>query len=271
MDRPTRTDPGPGSPPEEARSGSSAPVPAAAGPGRVHAARLQCENCGRLTVHRIVRWDPRGQRPGRRWNGVARCRECGWTHPFEVVPELEHELELIVSRGAISERRRARLPKMARLAVGSLVPGASPPLEIRRIAGPGGNSLREASVENITTIWVVPPLEHRLAVSVVEGQRTRSFRWVVNPDSLLAVGEPFTSEEGRLWVVALRARGRTWRRVGDRFPAREVQRVYGRRTESPPAGRSDWSSGRAMPRSRQSSTSTSARRRSSPGVSRNRS
>jgi len=270
MDRPTVTDRDPESPREETRSGASAPAPASAGPGRVHAARLPCENCGRTTVHRIVRWDPRSQRPGRHWNGVARCRECGWTHPFEVVPELEQELDVIVSRGAVSERRRGRFPRTARLAVGSLVPGESPPLEIRKIAGPGGNSLQEAPVEKIATLWVVPPLEYRLAVSVVEGDRTRSFRWVVNPESVLVVGEPFTSDEGRLWVVALRAQGRTWRQPGDRFPAREVQRLYGRRTVSPPAGSSDWRSGRGMPSSRHSSTSTSARRRSSPGESRNR-
>lgn len=273
MDRPPRSDRT--GVPAEAGTRDEAPAPgtpgpAGAGPGAVHAARLRCDNCGRITVHRIVRWDLRGQSPGRHWSGVARCRECGWTHPFEVSPKHEHELNLIVSRGDRSERRKLRLPARARLVAGQPVPGQDPPLEIRKITGLGGDSVEEAIASDVDSLWVVSPLEHRLPVSVVEGGRTRSFRWVVHPDSVVVVGEPFVADEGRLWVVALRARGRTWRRPGDRFPAREVQRLYGRRTVRPPAGRSDWSSVRETPSSRPSSTSRSARRRSSPGVSRNR-
>ena len=244
--------------------------PTSRGPGQVHAARLRCDNCRRVTVHRIVRWDPRSTGPAKRWNGLARCRECGWTHPFEVVRAPEKELDLIVSRGAVSERRRIRLPVSNKLAVGTLVPGEDPPLEVRRIAGIDGESVREARVSNVETVWVVPPLEHRLAVSVAEGGRTHSFRWVVKPDTAVVVGEPFAGEGGTVWVVAFRSRGRTWRRPGDRAPAGEVQRLYGRRTVSPPAGRSDWRRGRGTPSSLESSTSRSPRRRSSPGVKRTR-
>jgi len=260
-------------PEEDSPAGGSEPtaeVSTPVGPGRVHAARLRCENCGRVTDHRIVRWDPRSGGPGRHWSGVARCRACGWTHPFEVVPVARTEVDLIVSRGETSERRRVRLPASGTLTVGSRIPGARPPLEIRKITGRSGETVREAPVAEVGTVWAVPPLELRLAVSVVDGERTRSFRWVVRPDTVVEVGTRFEGEGGAVWVVAVRARGRTWRREGDRFPAREVQRLYGRRTVIPPAGRSDWRSGRAMPRSRQSSTSRSDRSRSSPGVSRTR-
>ena len=273
MDSRPRSDPGSEQPGDTADVGApdqAAPGDRPTGPSGVHAARLRCDNCGRISVHRILRWDPRSQSPGRRWNGVARCRECGWTHPFEVAPPLEREFDLIISRGARSERRRVRLPAGTKLAVGERVPGQHPPLEIRKIAGRGGGARTEATVSAVASVWVVPSLEHRLAVSVVDGGHTQSFRWVVNPEAVVVVGESFRTDEGRVWVVAVRARGRSWRRPGDRFAAREVQRLYGRRTESPPAGRSDWSNVRGIPRSRQSSTSRSARRRSSPGLSRKR-
>ncbi len=248
----------------------SAPEPVSVRADDVRAARLRCEVCGRVTVHRILHWD-RGRQASRvRREGVARCRECGATHPFEVRPVAETEFDLIVSRGAGSERLRVKRPSSDRLEVGQEFPDLDPPLSIRRIVRSSGVAVAEASVAEVASVWVVPALEVRLRVSVVEGARTRSAEWVVAPDTEISIGQEFDVEDGRVRVVALRAQGRTWRFADVRFPAREVQRVYGRRTERPPAGRRDWRRGRGTLRSRASVRSTSERSRSSPGVRRTR-
>jgi len=236
----------------------------------LHAAELWCEQCARLTPHRIVHWDRRGRKAAGRRGGLARCRACGLTHPFEVRPVREHEFDLIVSRGATSERSRVRRPAGERVATGSLLSGAEPPLTIHRLVRPGGDSVAMARISELASLWAVPADERRLPISIVDGARTRSGHWVVDPAATIALGQELELDGVPVRVVALRANGRTWRFGEVRFPAREVQRVYGRRTVSPPAGRSDWSRGRGTESSRASSTSRWARSRSSPGVRRTR-
>ena len=239
------------------------------GPG-VHVAEILCDACGRITIHRIVRWDPRRRSSSQQLEGLAKCRECGWTHPFAVRRPTEATIELIVSRGAVSERSSVRVPASQVLRVGEPFPGGDPPLEMRKLEAFDGTPLAHARASAVRTAWAVPASEHRLRVSILEGARTRPVTATVDPQLVVTVGEVLTLGEGPIRVVALRAQGRTWKLSGDRFPARDVQRVYGRRTEMPPAGRSDWRREREMPRSRASSTSRTARSRSSPGVSRAR-
>jgi uncharacterized Zn finger protein len=236
----------------------------------LHAARLWCDTCGRTTVHRILHWNRLKGSDTETRAGVARCRECGGTHPFDVAKRSEGTFDLIISRGAVSERRRVARPASERLAVSSRVPGIEPALSIRRIVRHDQASAGEATVAEIASVWAVPEDEVRLKVSIVEGPRTRPAEWVVPPDTALAVDETFRLEGGSVRIVGLRAQGRTWRLPDVRFPAREVQRVYGRWTAIPPAGRRVWSRGRGIPRSRTSSFSRSDRSRSSPGVRRAR-
>ncbi|MGB6442712.1 MAG: HVO_0476 family zinc finger protein, partial [Thermoplasmata archaeon] len=98
---------------------------------RIQSVSLPCENCGRTTPHRVVRWDPRGTRSGGPLAGVARCQECRWTHPFTQVVPSEVEVALVVSDGERSERIRVRVPAHRRLQVGSGVPGANASYRIR--------------------------------------------------------------------------------------------------------------------------------------------
>lgn len=261
------TDPDAGEPLERSTEGSPASPLAVEG---IHAARLRCDTCGRVTVHRIVHWDARSRRSARVRSGLARCRECGGTRPFEVRAEPSTEIDLIESRGAVSERRRMALPSARRIAVGSTLPGIYPPLTVRRIVRPKGDSVPEARLGEVETVWAVPADELGVRVSIVDGARTRPARWVVPPGETIAVGGRGEVDGVPFEVVALRARGRTWRFPETRFSAREVQRVYARRTVSPPAGRRDWRRGRGIPSSRTSSTSRSDRSRSSPGVNKNR-
>ncbi len=246
---------------------ASAPTPARTG---LHAARLRCEICGETTEHRILHWDRRaGERAAPR-AGLARCRVCGWTHPFEVRAPEEHELDLIVSRGAGSERSRVRLPAHEELSVGAPLPVGAEALRIHRLSGRRGGSLARARAEELTTVWTTPANELRLKVSLVAGAHTRSTVWVVAPDAPIAIGQVAPTEIGEVRVTGLRANGRTWRFPDEVFPAREVQRVYARRMVTPPAGNRDWRSEREIPQSRASSTSRAGRSRSSPGVRRTR-
>jgi len=238
----------------------------ASGTPRVLAATLPCENCGRPTVHRILRWDPKSFPKGERSRGVARCRNCGWTHPFDMARATQVEVARIVSRRSTSIRDTVRLGAGAPVVIGSNLAGVDPPVRVRRIDLRSGGSAPRARAEEIATIWTVADEGLVVPVSIQEGARTRPTRWEVDPNLEVAVGDERTIDGVVLQVVALRARGHTWRRAGDRFRASELERVYGRRTEIPPAGRRDWSRGRGRPSSRTNSRSRSSRSRSGPGV-----
>lgn len=258
---------------------------------RLHAAALFCDVCGRTTDHRILRVDPRAAvRPGH-LGGLARCRVCRWTHPFEASRPEVCEVKVVVSEGERSRTTRIALAPSARLEVGGLLPDDAVPraggaergvaslpgsgpdasFRIRRIDARSRAGAPEARAVEVETLWVAPDRAGSVAVSITGGARTRAARATVAPDVALVVGEPIEVEGRMLTIAGLRARGRTWRRPGDRFPAVEVQRVYARRTVIPPAGRSDWSRSREIPSSRASSTSRSERSRSGPGLRRNRS
>ena len=248
-------------------SGAGDPPPTASAPA---SAALYCERCGRETVHRIFRIRGGSTGPGRGFSGVARCRECRWTHPFESVPPAVAGLELIVSDGRTSARQRIALPPGAELEVGQPVPGLEERTVVRKLDGPDGRPVRRAAATAVATVWAVRDIGAVVKVSVIEGARTIAERLVVDPGTRYEVGATIRLGRGEGTIVALRARGHTWRRPGDAFVAREVERLYARRTVRPPAGRSDWSRFRSTPRSRASATSTSARPRSSPGVTRHR-
>lgn len=232
-------------------------------PAGVHSATVWCEVCGEETIHRIVHLDPPR---GARVTGVARCRVCRTTHTFATVPEAQHSVFVIRSDGDRSVRSSAVVPAAVRLEVGERLPGSDPPAIIHKLDRENGRPARSAEARHVRTVWVTDDVGAVLKVSLVEGRRTRSGRLVLDPDTPVRVGDPVTIEGRRWFVVGVRARGHTWRRPEDVFPAREVERVYTRRTVMPPDGSSDWSRSRGTPISRASSTSRSPRSRSGPGV-----
>ncbi len=241
-------------------------VPPPATAARLQSASLRCENCGRTTPHRILRWDPRSS--GRRGSlsGIARCQECRWTHPFTETAPAEVDVALVVSEGPRSIRKKTRLPAHRRLQVGSGVPGESGSLRIRRIDTRAEESVGSATTEETATVWATREGETAVPVSIVERARTHAVRWVVPSGTEVAVGDEVVVDRSTVVVVALRARGHTWRKVGDRFPVSDVQRLYGRRLDTPPAGSSDWRRVRVRPSSPASSTSSASRSRSGPGT-----
>jgi uncharacterized Zn finger protein len=237
------------------------PTPAV---GRLGAATLFCEHCGRATAHRILRVRP-DSAPGA-MRGIARCRECRFTHPFESVPPALAELRLIVSDGPKSESEVIRLPRLQRLGVDEELPRAATPVRIRRLEDHGGASVSSARAFELSAVWASRDEGAVVPVSIAEGARTFAARIRLPHGTRLAVGEQVVVESEPVEVVGLRANGRTWRRIGDAFPADEVDRVYGRRTAIPPAGRRAWSRERESPSSRARSVSIAARSRSSPGT-----
>ena len=233
----------------------------------LHAAELMCDTCGRPTSHRIVRIGrERRTAAGRIVEGTARCSQCRWTHPFHLELPDEIVVPAVVSIGARSTPTVFRVSTTQRLLVGSRVPGQDQPVRIIRIDLKSGARTSDALALDIATLWVTPDEPRPIPVSLVLGARTAVTRAALPPDQFVEVGEPVTVAGGTLRVVGLRAKGRTWTHPGDRFPAREVERIYTRRMESPPAGSSRWSRSRETPSSRTISTSRSERSRSSPGV-----
>ena len=237
----------------------------------LHSARIRCEVCGAETPHRILhiehgRLGPRATVV----RGVARCRVCGTSHPFASALPQTGEARLIVSDGARSERQRVTLPSDRKVQVGSGLPESTEPLVVRRIEDRAGRPISVGRIRDIATIWAVRATGPFVLYSLIEGRFTRAGRLPVAPETVLEVGSTVRLPTTSATIVGLRARNHTWRREGDRFPAAEVQRVYARRTERPPAGRRDWSTERETPSSRARSTSTAARSRSSPGTRRMR-
>jgi len=229
---------------------------------------LFCENCREETPHRLLRLKPTSGSSPLNVTGVARCRVCRWTHPFRSSREPLLEVAVIVSDGGKSERRRITIPRNLTVRVGASVPDGEEPLRITRIDTSEQRSVESSPARKVGTLWAIRGNEVVVPVSIVEGARTSARVLRVPPSSRLAVGETLDLDGDRIVIVGLRARGRTWRLGGDGFPASEVQRVYGRRTLRPPAGKRDWRTDRGIPRSRASSTSLAARSRSSPGVRR---
>lgn len=236
------------------------------GSPRLLSATLLCEQCGRETPHRILRLDPKSRIASLRVRGVARCRVCQFTHPFESNPGERVDVRLVVSAGPRSQPSRLSLPRFRRLQVGTGVPESPHPLTVQRLEDRTGRSVSTALAEDVATVWATPNEGAVVPVSIVDGARTRTVLQTWSPETLLQVGERLDVDRSEIRIYALRALGRTWRQPGDRFPAREIARVYGRRTDIPPAGRSDWSRGRSIPSSRTSSASRSERSRSGPGV-----
>jgi uncharacterized Zn finger protein len=237
----------------------------------LHSARLPCEGCGGETPHRILHLERGG--PGRNASvvrGVARCRTCGLSHPFvSTVPKTE-EFWLIVSDGPRSERKRVTLPSDRKVQLGTGLPESDDPLEIHKIEDRTGRPISVGRVRDVRTVWAVRKSDSTVLYSLIEGRHTQSGRIKLEPGSMLEVGATMRLPTTVVTIVGLRARGQTWRQAGDRFPVEEVQRIYTRRGERPPAGSNDWSTERERPRSRASSTSRVARSRSSPGATRYR-
>lgn len=243
-------------------------MPVPSGPvAAIHSAEVLCDVCGHETPHRVLR--ATRDRDGT-VRGTARCQECRFTHPFTARAAKPVSVSAVVSEGPTSVRMVLPLAPDLRVGVGDLLTPSDEPLEIRRIETHHRRDVRWARAHDVATLWLVPRGHARVPISIVEGRRTRSEALVVLPATVLGVGTNLEVGDALLEVVALRARGVTWRRPGDEFPASDVQRLYARRTVMPPAGSRDWSRSRESPRSRESSTSRTGRSRSSPGVNTHR-
>ncbi len=233
----------------------------------LHAAELVCEACGEPTPHRVLSVTAKRRGPEANWvEGIARCNRCRWIHPFRI--ELYHDLKLpvVLSNRERSQRIVLKVPYGRRLQVGSRIPGLEPPLRILLIDRKDGARRGEALSQDVATLWATPDGERPIPVSLTLRSKTAATRVTLGPETEVAVGDLITVAGASLRVFALRARGQTWTHVGDRFAAREIQRIYTRRAEMPPAGRRRWSTSRERPSSPESSTSRSPRSRSSPGT-----
>jgi uncharacterized Zn finger protein len=231
---------------------------------RIASAQIFCDSCRRETAHRVLRVLP-GRAGSGAVRGIARCKECQLTHPFESKPEATVDVRVVVSEFERSTRSMVPFPRHRRLLVGSGLPSMEPSLRVRRIDLKDGRRATEARSEEIATLWVTREGPPSVKVSIVTGRLTRTTRLPYTPGTRFEVGGPVVVENRPLWIAAVRARGHTWRMRGDVFAAEEVERVYVRRTEMPPAGNRDWSSERETPRDSARVRSTVARSRSSPG------
>jgi uncharacterized Zn finger protein len=244
--------------------GDEGPEPPDPAGTHIASAQIYCDGCRRETAHRVLRVLPARRQSGA-VRGIARCRECRLTHPFESLPEATVPVNLVVSEHDLSTRSSVPLPRHRRLLVGSGLPSMDPSLRVRRIDLRNGARAPDARTEEIATIWATREAPPSVKVSIVIGRLTRATRLPYAPGTRFEVGTQVLVENRPLWITAVRARGHTWRMRGDVFPAEDVERIYVRRTEMPPAGSRDWSTERDTPRDSARDRSTVARSRSSPG------
>lgn len=221
---------------------------------RVSVLELPCPSCGEKLRHRVLH--VKGGSPGAegggapgRLEGIARCARCHTAHPFLLEAKQLRAVPVIVSEGPESFREEVPLPEDRTLELDGTLRVSGRPVRITRIEGPMARNLHRARPSQVVAVWTVPTDELTLRVSLVEGARTRSFHLTVKGDQELRVGDQFRVEGETVEITGLRARGRTYRELGDVLPAREVQRIYGRSTRTPPGGRSAWRRSREMPRS----------------------
>jgi uncharacterized Zn finger protein len=246
----------------------ASPPPTAA---RIGVATLRCDTCHRETPHRVLRIAGQGgRRPAVVRQGVARCQVCRTTHAFEVHPTRPVSIRFIRSTGPRSVTGIAPFEPGVELTVNDLAPGLLPPARIRKIELRDGRAVDAARSEAVACVWLVDETGPRVPVSLIHGASTVSHLLELREDDRLAVGGSIEIDRARWTIVALRARGHTYSRPGDEFPAPEVTRAYARRRVRPPAGSSPWSRLRETPSSRASSDSTRPRSLSSPGVTRKR-
>ena len=238
--------------------------------GALGSASIFCDVCAETTPHRILDLDRRRPGPSASVSGLARCRRCRFTHRFADLPPKLPVLRVIDSDGPRSASRRVPWTGAPIVAIGDRWTEADRTVVVRRIERRSGDSPQSANVADIATLWVSSGSDPSVPLSIIVGRHTSSARLPTEPDRLFGIGDQIDWPGGPLTVTAFRARARTWSRAGDRFPAREIERLYARRATTPPAGKSDWSSDRSIPSSRASSTSTRERSRSSPGASRYR-
>ena len=235
------------------------------GASAVRSAVLSCESCGLETPHRILRLAATSRKKGT-ISGIARCSRCRWTHPFTEIPPRTVTVWAVRSEGQRSVRERIELVPGATARINEPIPGLDPPRIVRRIELRDGRTTVQARAEDIATLWTIVDRGPRIRVSLIEGRTTTPTLWEPPEGAQVAVGEPLNVDGVPTFIIGLRGRGQTWRAPGDRLEVREIDRIYARRSASPPAGRRDWSVDREIPSSRERATSISARSRSSPGV-----
>jgi uncharacterized Zn finger protein len=180
-------------------------------PGRIASAQIFCETCRRETSHRILRIVPGGERRGT-VRGIARCKECRWTHPFESAPASTAVVNLVVSEHDRSTRSTVTFPRRRRLLVGSGLPSMDPSLRVRRIDLRDGRQATDARVEEIGTLWATRESPPAVKVSVVTGRLTSTTRLPYTSGTRFEVGAPVMIQNRTHWIGAVRARGHTWRR-----------------------------------------------------------
>jgi uncharacterized Zn finger protein len=228
----------------------------------IRSATMPCEVCGLETPHRILRV---AAASAGGVEGIARCNNCRWTHPFRESAPVLREVWVIRSDGPSSIRSRVALPPGTEVRLHEMFPGSDPPSIVRRIEAPDGKLKRVAIPSEIATVWTVLDRRQEVPVSLILGRITRRSQWAPPPGSLVTIGERLNVDGTPTFIVGFRARARTWRHPGDSMPAIEVTRIYARMTDNPPAGSSGWSTDRETPSALESSTSRPARSRSGPG------
>lgn len=216
---------------------------------------IPCPTCGRVERHRVVhlRGGPssstgrRGPRP--RIEGVARCLRCRTSHAFVLEPRPRTRVNVILSEGPVSSRHVLSIPASRILAVGDPLTVGGRPAEIHRLEGPQARSLARGTPKELVAIWTIPTDQAHVRLSLLRGATVKPLHLLLPPDQELRVGDLLSLGEEQVMIVGLRGRGHTTHEPGAALPAREVQRAYVRRAETPPGGSRPWTRSRVMPRS----------------------
>ncbi len=191
-----------------------------------------CPNCGRETVHEVLR-----VRSGSLERGeiLVRCTRCGAVHTIVRSAEAprEREVGITVSWLGESEFRRVTLREDREISVGEVLDVEGVPVRITRIEA--GGPVERARVPEVTAIWGVRYDRVRLKVAL-RGEKIRHYTVLEDPARILRVGDEMEVQgrRGRIKYLKLRD-GRRLRRGS--APAGEVVKVYLDELTGRPPGR----------------------------------
>lgn len=186
-----------------------------------------CENCKKETKHTVLKGRIT-ERKKIRFSGVIKCNICGATKEVEITEDKPVLLNVNISIG-----EQTRSAKVEFEPDEEIVKGERLLIEGRRVrvtkVEAEGKSVNKAPAQNVERLWVKDIEKVRVKVAVNEGNITKSYTMLVEPDEEFCVGDILQTEEGEAVITSIKTPEGSVKRENVPVYAEEVRRIFCRR------------------------------------------